>query len=30
MGAWWKAVVGFGLIVIGFVVGYYLRRETIL
>jgi hypothetical protein len=28
MGAWWKAVVGFGLIVFGFVLGYYLRRES--
>jgi hypothetical protein len=28
MGAWWKAVVGFGLIVFGFVPGYYLRLES--
>jgi hypothetical protein len=28
MGDWWKAVGGFGLIVIGFVVTYYHRRES--
>jgi hypothetical protein len=27
-GVWWKAVGGFGLIVLGFVVAYYLRRES--
>jgi hypothetical protein len=27
MGVWWKAVAGLGLIVFGFVLGYYLRRE---
>ena len=28
MGDWWKAAVGFGLIVLAFVLGYYLRRES--
>jgi len=28
MGAWWKAVVGFCLVVFAFVLGYYLRRES--
>jgi hypothetical protein len=28
MGAWWKAVVGSCLVVFGFVLGYYLRRES--
>jgi hypothetical protein len=30
MEVWWKAVGGFALIVLGFVLAYYLRRETIL
>jgi len=28
MEVWWKAVGGFGFIVIGFVLAYYLRRES--
>jgi hypothetical protein len=28
VGSWWKAVAGFGLIVFGFVLGYYLLRES--
>jgi hypothetical protein len=28
MGDWWKAVGGFVLIVVGFVVAHYLRRES--
>ena len=28
MEVWWKAVGGFGLIVLGFVLAYYLRRES--
>ena len=28
MGSWWKAVVGFGLIVFGVGLGYYLLRES--
>jgi hypothetical protein len=27
-GVWWKALAGFGLIVFGFGLGYYLRRES--
>ena len=28
VGGWWRLVVGIGLIVFGFVLGYYLRRES--
>ena len=27
-GVWWKAVAGFGFIVFGFVLAYYLLRES--
>lgn len=28
IGVWWKVVGGFGLMVLAFVLGYYLRRES--
>jgi hypothetical protein len=28
MGIWWKGVGGLGLIALGFVLAYYLRRES--